>query len=85
MSQEKLSKSLKKVLQKKPNDENAEALDNLGIKPTSNSDVIAAALFERAAKGEVSAIKEICNLVGDDERGSGNLSKLYKALGQEDK
>lgn len=49
----------------------------------NNNDVVAAALIKRAAKGEVSAIKEMRDMLNDESGGKQSTSKLYDALKSE--
>ena len=80
-----IGKALKKLLKSKPSDDDLQAAGECGGKIRTNNDVIALALFKRAAKGEVTAIRELRDIVDSDGSESGaKLSKLYDALQQEE-
>ena len=80
-----IGKALKKLLKSKPSDDDLQAVGKSGGKIRTNNDVIALALFKRAAKGEVTAIRELRDIVDSDGGESGaKLSKLYDALQQEE-
>ena len=80
-----IGKALKKLLKSKPSDDDLQAAGMSGGKIRTNNDVIALALFKRAAKGEVTAIRELRDIVDSDGGESGaKLSKLYDALQQEE-
>ena len=80
-----IGKALKKLLKSKPSDDDLQAAGETGSKLRTNNDVIALALFKRAAKGEVTAIRELRDIVANDaDDGSNKLSKLYDALQQDE-
>lgn len=71
----------------KPDEEFEERLLNKGVPKAeiNNGTAIMDALVEKAAKGEVSAIKEVLAILEKDEDDKrSNISKLYKALSDED-
>ncbi|MBQ5590935.1 MAG: hypothetical protein IIU65_04580 [Clostridia bacterium] len=82
-----LSSSIKAILSLKPDKEDEERLFKKGVpkRKINNGTVIMESLVDKAAKGEVSAIKEVLNILenGDDEAKS-NISMLYRALDDED-
>lgn len=79
-----IGKALKKLLKSAPSSDDIEAAGENGKKIRTNNDVIALALFKRAAKGEVTAIRELRDIVEQDkDESNAKLSKLYDAL-QED-
>lgn len=80
-----IGKALKKLLKSKPSDDDIQAAGESSGKIRTNNDVIALALFKRAAKGEVTAIRELRDIVNQDgEESKAKLSKLYDALQQEE-
>ncbi len=82
-----LSSSIKTILSLKPDEEFEERLLNKGVPKAeiNNGTAIMDALVEKAAKGEVSAIKEVLAILEKDEDDKrSNISKLYKALSDED-
>lgn len=78
----KLSECLSDILSLKVKDENLEFLERLGIKKTSadNKMLIAARLFERAASGEISAIKEIRSVLSETEIDTGSIAEIIEAV-----
>lgn len=82
-----LSSSIKTILSLKPDEEFEERLLSKGVPKAeiNNGTAIMDALVEKAAKGEVSAIKEVLAILEKDENDKrSNISKLYKALDDED-
>lgn len=80
-----IGKALKKLLKSKPSQNDLEAAGDSGGKIRTNNDVIALALFKRAAKGEVTAIRELRDIVSQEaDDSSAKLSKLYDALQQDE-
>ena len=82
-----LSSSIKTILSLKPDEESEERLIAKGVPKSkiNNGTAIMQALVEKATKGEVSAIKEVLSILEkDEETQKSNLSKLYKALENED-
>ena len=82
-----LSSSIKTILSLKPDEEFEKRLLNKGVPKAeiNNGTAIMDALVEKAAKGEVSAIKEVLAILEKDENDKrSNISKLYKALSDED-
>lgn len=68
--------------------EDIERLSQMGMqkKNMDNRTLLAAAMFEKAVEsGNVTAFKEICNLVGESEitEESGSLEKLISGLKEE--
>lgn len=78
----KLSECLSDILSLKVKDENLEFLEGLGIKKTKadNKMLIAARLFERAASGEISAIKEIRSVLAETEIDTGSIAEIIEAV-----
>lgn len=84
--QDNIGVALLKMLKSMPSDDVVEETSALGINAGSNADAVAAALLKRALKGEVSAVKEVNELTKNlDIKSSKNLSKLYEALGCDEK
>lgn len=82
-----LSSSIKTILSLKPDEEFEERLILKGVPKAeiNNGTAIMDALVEKATKGEVSAIKEVLAILEKDEDDKrSNISKLYKALSDED-
>ena len=80
-----IGKALKKLLKSKPSNDDLQAAGDSGSKLRTKNDVIALALFKRAAKCEVTAIRELRDIVANDaDDGSNKLSKLYDALQQDE-
>lgn len=82
-----LFSSIKEILSLKPDEEAQERLRSKGVSNDNinNGTVIMESLVEKAAKGEVSAIKEVLSILerGEESQKS-NISVLYKALDNED-
>ena len=82
-----LFSSIKEILSLKPDEEAQERLRSKGVSKNNinNGTVIMESLVEKAAKGEVSAIKEVLSILerGEESQKS-NISVLYKALDNED-
>ncbi len=78
----KLSECLSDILSLKVKDENLEFLEGLGIKKAcaDNKMLIAARLFERAASGEISAIKEIRSVLSETEIDTGSIAEIIEAV-----
>ena len=78
---------IKTILSLKPDEESEERLIAKGVPKTqvNNGTAIMQALVEKAVTGDVSAIKEVLSILEKekDEQKS-NISKLYKALSDED-
>lgn len=69
-------------------EEDFERLSQMGMREENmdNRTLLAAAMFEKAVEsGNVTAFKEICNLVGESENAeeSGGLEKLISGLKEE--
>ncbi len=82
-----LSSSIKTILSLKPDEESEEKLIAKGVPKNqiNNSTAIMHALVEKAITGEVSAIKEVLSILEKDKQEQkSNISKLYKALSDED-
>lgn len=79
-----LAESMNRLLCKRANEDNRKNAESLGLKCAKNSDVVAAALFNKAAKGEVSAIKEVRDLAATATGEKAELSRLYDALTAEE-
>ena len=82
-----LSSSIKTILSLKPDEESEEKLIACGVPKNkiNNGTAIMQALVEKAVRGEVSAIKEVLAILEKDENDKrSNISKLYKALSDED-
>ncbi len=81
-----LFSSIKEILSLKPEAEDEQRLINKGVprRKINNGTVIMESLVEKAAKGEVSAIKEVLSILENGEEASKSaLSRLYKALDDE--
>lgn len=79
-----ISQSLKAMLKKKPSEDVAEKISELGVNAHSNSDAIAAALLSKAVKGEITAIKQVNDMLKSaDKEPNKTVSKLYSALEKE--
>lgn len=78
----KLSECLSDILNLKVREENLEFLESLGIKKAyaDNKMLIAAKLFERAASGEINAIKEIRNILAETEINTGSIAEIIEAV-----
>lgn len=78
----KLSECLSDILNLKVREENLEFLESLGIKKANadNKMLIAAKLFERAASGEINAIKEIRNILAETEINTGSIAEIIEAV-----
>ena len=78
----KLSECLSDILNLKVREENLEFLESLGIKKADahNKMLIAARLFEKAASGEINAIKEIRNILAETEIDSGSIAEIIEAV-----
>lgn len=82
-----LSSSIKTILSLKPDEESEEKLIAKGVPKNkiNNGTAIMQALVEKAVTGEVSAIKEVLSILEkDNQEQKSNISKLYKALSDED-
>ena len=82
-----LFSSIKAILSLKPDEEDAKRLSKKGVPKSkiNNGTVIMESLVNKAAKGEVSAIKEVLAILESEGNNSkSNISKLYKALDDED-
>lgn len=70
-------------MKQSPNSDIEQAYGGSVENARNNNDVVAAALIKRAAKGEVSAIKEMRDMLKSDSGGKQSTSKLYDALKSE--
>ena len=78
-----ITKSLKRLMKQSPNSDIEQAFGGSVENAKNNNDIVAAALMKRAAKGEVSAIKEMRDMLKSDSGGKQSTSKLYDALKSE--
>lgn len=78
----KLSDCLSDILSLKVTADDLEFLEGLGIKKSkaNNKMLIAARLFEKAAKGDISAIKEIRSVLSENEIDTGALAEIIEAV-----
>ncbi len=81
--EKKLSECLGSILNLKPSGEDADFLENLGIKSKAhdNKMLIMARLFVRAASGDIPAIKEVRSIMSDTENlDLGRLTEIIEAV-----
>ncbi len=78
----KLSDCMSAILNLKVSETESEFLESLGIKKGNrdNKMLIAARLFEKASKGDISAIKEIRAMLSETEIDSGYLAEIIEAV-----
>lgn len=82
-----LFSSIKTILSLKPEKEDEERLIIKGVPKSkiNNGTVIMESLVQKAKSGEVGAIKEVLSIINNnDEEIKSDISKLYKALDNED-
>ena len=82
-----LESTIKTILSLPPQDEDAQRLKDLGVKKDKINlqTVMLEALVQKAAKGEVTAIKEVLSILDSkNEHPRPDISVLYKALSDED-
>ena len=82
-----LSSSINAILSLKPDKEDEERLFKKGVpkRKINNGTVIMESLVNKAAKGEVSAIKEVLAILENgDNAARSDISMLYTALDDED-
>lgn len=82
-----LESTIKTILSLPPQDEDAQRLKDLGVKKDKINlqTVMLEALVQKAAKGEVTAIKEVLSILDStNAQPRPDISVLYKALSDED-
>ena len=82
-----LESTIKTILSLPPQEKDAQRLKDLGVKKDKINlqTVMLEALVQKAAKGEVTAIKEVLSILDSKkEQSRPDISVLYKALGDED-
>ena len=81
--EKKLSDCMQDILNLKAKGEELEFLESLGIKKRDsyNKMVIAMRIFEKAAKGDIQAIKELRSIASDTEKTDiGRLAEIIEAV-----
>ena len=82
-----LESTIKTILSLPPQEKDAQRLKDLGVKKDKINlqTVMLEALVQKAAKGEVTAIKEVLSILDSKkEQTRPDISVLYKALQDED-
>ena len=82
-----LESTIKTILSLPPQEDDAQRLKSLGVKKDKINlqTVMLEALVQKAAKGEVAAIKEVLSILDSKkEETRPDISLLYKALADED-
>lgn len=82
-----LESTIKTILSLPPQEKDAQRLKDLGVKKDKINlqTVMLEALVQKAAKGEVTAIKEVLSILDSKkEQSRPDISVLYKALQDED-
>lgn len=82
-----LESTIKTILSLPPQESDAQRLKDLGVKKDKINlqTVMLEALVQKAAKGEVTAIKEVLSILDSKkEQSRPDISVLYKALQDED-